>query len=219
MKTNAERTIEALTWAAVVIWLGFALIAHILGYAWLVVMVLGIILLSSALYQRSRGWHTALSLWIAGIWMAVFSVVAIVDELVGAINNDGGLGIDLWVYLGIALVSMGVAVVFRHTQGPGVVTEGRTSSRQREQRSYERRPQVPRRVQEDMSSGWTEPSRQARSQQQPSWQESPRQEPRRTSSGRRRSARPVEEPSDLESRVENIIRRSREKRERDDLPY
>ena len=35
----------------------------------------------------------------------------------------------------------------------------------------------------------------------------------------RRTARPVEEPSDLESRVEDIIRRSREHRDVDNLPY
>ena len=86
MKTAAERSIEALTWAAVVIWLGFALVAHILNYVWLVVMMLGIILLSSAIYQRSRGWHTSLSLWIFGIWMAVFSVLETVSSLVAAVT-------------------------------------------------------------------------------------------------------------------------------------
>lgn len=55
MKTRGEKSIEALTWASVVMWLGFALIMHLLDYAWLVLMVLGIILLSSAIYQRSRG--------------------------------------------------------------------------------------------------------------------------------------------------------------------
>ena len=108
MKTKAERSIEALTWAAVIIWLGFALVTHLLGYVWLIVMVLGIILLSSAIYQRSQGWQTSLALWVAGIWMAVFSVIEILGAFVSALNNDQHRPV---VYMGIALVSMGVAVV------------------------------------------------------------------------------------------------------------
>ncbi len=45
-KTSSERAVEGLTWAAVVIWLGFVLIAHMLDYVFIVIMVLGIILLS-----------------------------------------------------------------------------------------------------------------------------------------------------------------------------
>lgn len=117
-KSPAERSIEAITWASIVIWLGFMLVAGGLQETWLVLMVLGIILLSSAIYQRSRQWETSLSIWIFGIWMAVFSVVETVNMLVGSINDGAGLDIDLSVYLGIALVSMGVAGILRVVQGP-----------------------------------------------------------------------------------------------------
>ena len=66
-KQPAERVIEALTWASVVIWLGFALIAHILNYVWLIVLVLSVILLSSAIYQRSRNWETSLAIWCTNV--------------------------------------------------------------------------------------------------------------------------------------------------------
>jgi hypothetical protein len=309
VKTAAERSIEALTWAAVVIWLGFALVAHILNYVWLVVMMLGIILLSSAIYQRSRGWHTSLSLWIFGIWMAVFSVLETVSSLVGAITGGNGLGIDLWVYLGIALVSMGVAVVFRTVQGPRLAVSPRTPSQRQDTTGYTRdRSQyaAPRRATDDSSSGYipspqeqaqygdygvppagdsqyTQPSQRARryqeqplpgdyqysqppqpddnqytqpSQRAPRYQEqplpgdyqytqpsqrAPRYEPPPQDPGRSaapqsrartpqrspRRSRPAPEPNDLESRVDDIIRRSRERRGGDtgssgggdDLPY
>lgn len=125
-KSPAERSIEALTWASIVIWLGFMLVAGGLEETWLVLMVLGIILLSSAIYQRSRHWETSLSIWIFGIWMAVFSVVETVNMLVGALDEGAGLNIDLSVYLGIALVSMGVAGILRTVQGPRT-SSGRTA--------------------------------------------------------------------------------------------
>lgn len=284
MKTAAERSIEALTWAAVVIWLGFALVAHILNYVWLVVMMLGIILLSSAIYQRSRGWHTSLSLWIFGIWMAVFSVLETVSSLVGAVSGSNGLGIDLWVYLGIALVSMGVAVVFRTIQGPQMAAGPRATARRGDTAGYTRsnRYAAPSRVDEDLSSGYapspqdqaqydtysssrgrrtqrsaqynqpdnygyeqppadnnqyTQPSQ--RGQYQPpadDYQNAPpaprsrRQPPPPPAPAPRdrspqRRARPAPEPNDLESRVDDIIRRSRDRRggsgsgSGDDLPY
>jgi hypothetical protein len=265
VKTAAERSIEALTWAAVVIWLGFALVAHILNYVWLVVMMLGIILLSSAIYQRSRGWQTSLSLWIFGIWMAVFSVLETVSTIVAAVSGGDGLGIDLWVYLGIALVSMGVAVVFRTVQGPHLATGSRTPSRrQGDTGSYttERSRYIPRRVQDDYSTGYIpspqeqaqydsyeRPSRGRRASsdrgdddqytqssrrgqradyqpQDPDWSSTPPPAPERsrTPSRQRRRSRPAAEPNDLESRVDDIIRRSRERRggeqtPSDDLPY
>jgi hypothetical protein len=284
VKTAAERSIEALTWAAVVIWLGFALVAHILNYVWLVVMMLGIILLSSAIYQRSRGWHTSLSLWIFGIWMAVFSVIETVSAMVGAVSDGEGLGIDLWVYLGIALVSMGVAVVFRTVQGPSLAADPRAPSRRQDDPglTQSRRSYAPRRVEQDYSSGYApapqdraeygtgrgRSSRRGREYDQPlpteprddaqytqrsrrgeygseppaprddvqytqrsrraEYQPPPQQEapppPERQRPSRQRRARPTEEPSNLESRVEDIIRRSRERRggeesSGDDLPY
>ena len=154
MKSAAERSIEALTWASVAIWLGFALIAQILSYTWLVVMVLSIILLSSAIYQRSRGWNTGLSIWIFGIWMAVFSVIELVSGMVEAITGTGGLNIGLVVYLGIALISMGVAVALRTVQGSSLVP-----SQQAGQRAYadDAGSRAPRYIQEDLSSGYIEP--------------------------------------------------------------
>lgn len=157
MKTTAERSIEALTWASVVIWLGFALVAHLLGYVFLVVMVLGIILLSSAIYQRSQGWHTSLSIWIFGIWMAVFSVVELVNMLLQVINGGDGLGIDLWVYLGIALVSMGVAVVLRTVSAPSVLGIDQSQGRRQSQAPTmtEGRPFIPNQV-ASTGSAWTD---------------------------------------------------------------
>ena len=265
MKTKSERSIEALTWAAVIIWMGFALVTHLLGYVWLVVMVLGIILLSSAIYQRSRGWHTSLTLWVAGIWMAVFSVIEIIGMFASAYNNGEGLQIDLWVYMGIALVSMGVAVVLRHVNFPTVSAGGERMDQPsaRSSSSY-----IPRAVQEDYSVGYLPPAGQEdysagyatgssgewpasnpvssgysagyTAQSQPNAQQPPtppeRYDPvwnnpavaqpaarpgqRPAAAARpRRTARPVEEPSDLDSRVEDIIRRSRERRDVDNLPY
>jgi hypothetical protein len=284
VKTAAERSIEALTWAAVVIWLGFALVAHILNYVWLVVMMLGIILLSSAIYQRSRGWQTSLSLWIFGIWMAVFSVLEIVSQIVAAATGSTGLGIDLWVYLGIALVSMGVAVVFRTLQGPQIGASSGSSAQQRGDTGYTRagRYAAPRRVDEDLSSGYVSSSQDQydygtsrgqrvqrppqynqgdnygydqqpaddyqytqQSYQQPTdnYQTAPpaprgrrsvRQQPQQPAPAPRerapqsrpqRRARPAPEPNDLEARVDDIIRRSRERRgssesgSGEDLPY
>ena len=312
MKTKAERSIEALTWAAVIIWLGFALVTHLLGYVWLIVMVLGIILLSSAIYQRSQGWQTSLALWVAGIWMAVFSVIEILGAFVSALNNGDGLNIDLWVYMGIALVSMGVAVVLRHVNFPKLST----SRQNQDVGTYGASSYIPRPVQEDYSAGYVAPAGQedysagyapaggggysapysAQSQpvnpasagysagysgqvqpatqagaaynagysapsqpvnpasagysagysgqvQPPAQQVPPAQVPpvpqgydpvwnnpavaqpaarpgqRGSVARQRRTARPVEEPSDLESRVEDIIRRSREHRDVDNLPY
>jgi hypothetical protein len=171
VKSTAERTVEALTWAAVVIWLGFALVTHILGYAWLVVMVLGFILLASAIYQRSQGWHTSLSIWVFGIWMAVFSVLEIISTLIEA-SGGPGLNIDLWVYLGVALLSMGVAVIFRMVNPNALLGAG--GSRQRGER-YEGdpRPYVPRHVVEESSAAYLPPSRgrEARRRPDPAYQQ------------------------------------------------
>lgn len=266
MKSKAERSIEALTWAAVIIWLGFALVTHLLGYVWLIVMVLGIILLSSAIYQRSRGWHTSLTLWVAGIWMAVFSVIEILGAFTSALNDGEGLQIDLWVYMGIALVSMGVAVVLRHINFPTISTS--TGQRPERPGAQGAPSYIPRAVQEDYSVGYVPPAGQedysagyatgssgswpsadpasagysagynAQGQSaaqvppapperyDPVWNNpavapsAPRPgQPARPAARPRRTARPVDEPSDLESRVDDIIRRSRERRDVDNLPY
>ena len=155
-KQPAERIIEALTWASVVIWLGFALIAHILNYVWLVVLVLSVILLSSAIYQRSRQWETSLAIWVFGIWMDVFSVLETVNEILKLMNEGSGLDIDIWVYLGVALVSMGVASVFNMISPSDVV--GKDKSRRPNDYGYDReRDYAPRRVDEDLSSAWMPP--------------------------------------------------------------
>lgn len=253
MKSRAERSIEALTWASVVIWLGFSLIMHLLDYAWLVLMVLGIILLSSAIYQRSRGWHTSLMIWIGGVWMAIFSVIEVTNEIVAALSTDGeGLHIDLLVYLGIALISMGLAVVLRHIQPPSLAQRSAEPPSVRDSQGYV--PNViPQRVADDYSSGYFPPD--GATQSQGAWAAPDQQitAPRSTgpyaaaqhTAGRRarpanttswnqtgaqprpgnRRARPApraDTPSDLEARVEDIIRRSRQRRgldSGDDLPY
>ncbi len=231
MKTNSERTIEALTWAAVVIWMGFALIMHLLGYVWLVVMVLSIILLTSAIYQRSRGWHTSLTIWVAAVWMAVFSVIEVVNEIVKVMNDGDGLQIDIWVYAGIALISMGLAVVLRNLQAP-------TPAARRQEQA--RPPIVPTQIQDDTSSGYLPPAgsprvyTDARTSSVTSGMSSglssglgpaqssaeapaPRERSRRRARPAGGSAAPA--PDDLEARVEDIIRRSRERRDQDNLPY
>jgi len=210
MKTGMERSVEALTWAAVVIWIGFALIVMrpVQDYIWLIVLVLGIILLASAIYQRSRGWHTSLMIWVAGVWMAVFAIIEVADELVVAISGGDGLGIDLWVYLGIALMSMGVAFVMRYINAPRIgAMRGSYEPRQRQPRSP-----IPRRIDDDRSAGYLPPAQQ---QAPPPAAAEP---PRAVPADRRRSRR-AQEPEDLESRVDDIIRRSREKRDRTNLPY
>jgi hypothetical protein len=161
VKTTAERSIEALTWASVVIWLGFTLIMKLLDYAWLVMMVLGIILLSSAIYQRSRGWQTSLAIWVFGIWMAVFSVIEAVNSMIGALNNGAKLHVGLDVYLGIALVSMGVASALRFVQGSVFGGGAAAAPRGTAQRAYssDPRPSTPRLLNEaDYSSGYVPPS-------------------------------------------------------------
>jgi len=154
VKSAAERTVEALTWAAVVIWLGFALVAHLLGYVWLVVLVLSIILLSSAIYQRTHGWHTSLSIWVFGVWMAVFSMLEIVSMLIGAMGNGEGLHIDLWVYLGVALVSMGLAVIFRMINPNALMSEAGAAGRRGRRYEGDPRPYVPRHVVEESSAAY-----------------------------------------------------------------
>ncbi len=154
MKSSAERTVEAVTWAAVVIWLGFALVAHLLGYVWLVVLVLSIILLSSAIYQRSHDWHTSLSIWVFGVWMAVSSMLEIVSMLIGAMGDGEGLNIDLWVYLGVALVSMGLAAIFRLVNPNALLGEAAAGGRRRGRYDGDPRPHVPRHVVEESSAAY-----------------------------------------------------------------
>lgn len=155
MKSPAERSIEALTWASTVIWLGFALLAHLLGYPWLVVMVLSIIFLSSAIYQHSQGWETSLGIWVFGIWMAVFSVLETVSAMIAAITGSNGLPIDLWVYLGVALVSMGVASIFR--MAPFMSGTRRQTTGAREMASDPRAYAAPSRVEEASDGAYTPP--------------------------------------------------------------
>jgi hypothetical protein len=191
------------------------------------------------------------------------------------------------VYLGIALVSMGVAVVFRTVQGPHLATGARTPSRRQGDTGYttDASSYIPRRVQDDYSTGsipspqeqaqydnYAPPSRGRRApsgrrddyqstqpslqyepaspvdlapsdsqytqssqrgrqadyqpSQDPDWSAVPPPAPERarTPSRQPRRSRPATEPNDLEARVDDIIRRSRERREGgqtpgDDLPY
>lgn len=177
-KSPAERSIEALTWAAVVIWLGFMLVASLLDQTWLILMVLGIILLSSAIYQRSRQWETSLSIWIFGLWMAVFSVIETVNELIKYMNDGNGLDITLGVYLGIALVSMGVAAILRTMQGPRSSPARRPSDYQTGDYSGTIRPHV---VTDNFGAGhYSEPGARAqqtasRYQTEATWNRPPQQ--------------------------------------------
>ncbi len=85
--------------------------------------------------------------------MAVFSVLETVSALVGAGSGGRGLNIDLWVYLGVALLSMGAAAILRSvnsnmlsslTGGTGTPTSQVTGF-------------IPRPVEDDLSSGWVDP--------------------------------------------------------------
>ena len=162
MKSTAERTIEALTWASVVIWLGMSLLMHLLDYVWLVVLGLSIILLSSAIYQRSRGWQTSLSIWVFGVWMAISSVLELVNVMLSTSTGGSGLQIDLWVYLGVALVSMGVAVVLRMIRGPNLTLDAGRGQSAQQPYSGNARPAAPRPVYDNLSYG-SIPSPQERS--------------------------------------------------------
>jgi hypothetical protein len=152
-------------WSAIIIWLGFALLAHLLTYPWLIMIVLSVILLSSAIYQHSQGWHTSLSTWVFGIWMAVFSVIELVSELIAGLTGTAGLNVDLGVYLGVALVSMGVAAVFRTMQvgggQAGAAYSPNRTGRQRAAAAYEgdSRPRGPRRMDTQSNTAYTPPVR------------------------------------------------------------
>jgi hypothetical protein len=229
VKTSAERSVEAITWAAVIIWLGFALVIQILNYVWLVVMVLSIILLTSVIYQRSRGWQTSIFTWVAGIWMGVFSVIEVANELISAATGSK-MEINILVYLGIALISGGVAVVLRYLQMPKLPAAtsgapGRQRGQPQQQPSLPGRRQaaIPRPVEPD--SGYTSAPRavepDSASTSAPAQQPAPPAQPSAPRAGRGRPApaAPQQTPDDLESRVEDIIRRSREQRNKDNLPY
>ncbi len=246
MKSNLERSVEALTWATVVIWLGFVLIFS--PPVWLVLMILSIILLTSAIYQRSRGWQTSMMIWIAGVWMAVFSVVEIVSEFIDTVTGEH-IVVSPLVYLGITLISMGLAVVFRMMQiptltAPDAGARSRSSARGRAAVDpvVQQRSVIPRQIQEDRSTGYYASPGQRAAQQPRSRQiQDPRDQPlpgadqytqpvqQRTSQSRvqprvqprsQPAPPPSEVPSDMENRVEDIIRRSRERRDKGgNLPY
>ncbi|MBI5961584.1 MAG: hypothetical protein HY866_22780 [Chloroflexi bacterium] len=164
MRTPAERSIEVLMWSSIIIWLGLALLADLLVFTWLITIVLSVILLSSAIYQHSQGWHTSLGIWVFGIWMAVFSVIEIVSELIAAITGTDGLNIDLGVYLGVALVSMGVASVFRTIrvggQGGAAYAPDQTGrQRTTSTATGNTRSRSPRRMDTQSNSAYTPPVR------------------------------------------------------------
>jgi hypothetical protein len=158
--------------------------------------------------------------------MAVFSVMEVVRELVGAISGEAW-AISWVVYAGITLISLGIAVVFRSVSfggaGGGDQYSNPASARRRTT-STKREPQIPRQITtDDRSSGWAAPEEQARprtSQRAQPRVEQPRVEQQLPPVERTRTqAQPQEDVSDLENRVEDIIRRSREKRDRGNLPY
>jgi hypothetical protein len=262
MKTGFERSVEMMTWAAVFIWIGLVLIMQLWSYPWVVFLVLGIVLLSSALYQRARGWDTSLFIWISGIWMAVFSVMEVVREMVGAVSGEAW-SISWVVYAGITLISLGIAVVFRGVSFGGHEDSldrysNPASSARRRSTSTRREPQIPRQITtDDRSTGWASPDddypprtsssrsssrnqslpeddypprasssrTSSRNQYPPEDDYPPRTSSSRTSSRtqqpveRPRQSAPAEDPNDLEQRVEDIIRRSREKRDRGNIKY
>jgi len=97
---------------------------------------------------------------VFGIWMAVFSVIEAVNSMIGALNNGAKLHVGLDVYLGIALVSMGVASALRFVQGSIFGGGAAAAPRGKAQRAYtgDPRPNAPRLLNEaDYTSGYAAP--------------------------------------------------------------
>ena len=104
-KSAAERRIEALTWGALLVWVGISLIVDL--HRGVPSLVAGSILLLSALDQRVRGWEAGIILWAGGLALTISGL------------NDLRAGHHHLSVLAIVLILIGGSIVLRAISGPG----------------------------------------------------------------------------------------------------
>lgn len=104
-KSTAERRVEALTWGALLIWVGVSLATNL--HKGVPGLVAGLILLVSALYQRLRGWEAGIILWAGGLALTISGL------------NDLRAGHHHLSALAIVLILIGGAIVLRAVTGGG----------------------------------------------------------------------------------------------------
>jgi hypothetical protein len=102
-KSVAERRIEALTWGALVTWVGISLIVDL--HRGVPSLVAGSILLLSALYQRMRGWEAGIILWAGGLALTISGL------------NDLRAGHHHLSALAIVLILIGGSILLRAIGG------------------------------------------------------------------------------------------------------
>ncbi|MGZ4141912.1 MAG: hypothetical protein ACXVQY_05325 [Actinomycetota bacterium] len=68
-KSAGERRVEALTWGALLIWVGVSLAVDL--HRGVPSPVAGLILLTSAIVQRIVGWEAGIILWAAGLALSI----------------------------------------------------------------------------------------------------------------------------------------------------
>jgi hypothetical protein len=104
-KSAAERRVEALTWGALLIWVGVSLATDL--HKGVPGLVAGSILLVSALYQRIRGWEAGIILWAGGLALTISGL------------NDLRSGHHRLSALAIVLILIGGAILLRAITGGG----------------------------------------------------------------------------------------------------
>jgi hypothetical protein len=104
-KSAAERRIEALTWGALLLWVGVSLAIDM--HKGIPGLVAGCILLASAIYQRLRGWEAGIILWAGGLALTISGL------------NDLRAGHHRLSALAIVLILIGGAIVLRALTGGG----------------------------------------------------------------------------------------------------
>jgi len=104
-KSASERRIEALTWGALLVWVGVSLATTL--HKGVPGLVAGGILLLSAIYQRIRGWEAGIILWAGGLALTISGL------------NDLRGGHHRLSALAIVLILIGGAIVLRALTGGG----------------------------------------------------------------------------------------------------
>ncbi|HJT38257.1 MAG TPA: hypothetical protein VJ818_07520 [Actinomycetota bacterium] len=102
-KSAGERRVEALTWGALLVWVGVSLIVDL--HRGVPSLVAGSILLLSAIYQRFRGWEAGIILWAGGLALTLSGL------------NDLRAGHHHLSVLAIVLILIGGAIVLRAVGG------------------------------------------------------------------------------------------------------
>ena len=104
-KSHAERRIEALTWGALLIWVGITLVVDF--HRGVPALVAGLVLLASAIVQRIAGWEAGFVLWVGGIALTVSGL------------NDLSNGHRHLSAFAIVLIIIGGAIILRAITGGG----------------------------------------------------------------------------------------------------